>query len=66
MAAAVTDEMLDRIALAGTTDEVRAALAARLAGGGVPRDIGFLSAPGFLVGRRRRAAYARAAVALLG
>lgn len=63
MAAAVTDEMLTEIALCGTTAEVRDALSRR--GDALPRDIGWFAPPSFLVSRKRRAAYARASLALL-
>jgi 5,10-methylenetetrahydromethanopterin reductase len=61
MAAAVTDEMLDAIALYGTTEEARQRLAARKA---LP-DLAFLSSPAFLVGERRRQRYATAAIRLM-
>lgn len=57
-ARAVTDEMLDAIAFAGTADHAAQVLEAR--GDGLPRDIGFLAPPSFQVGRTRRAAYASA------
>ena len=63
MAAAVTDEMLTAIAVCGTTAETRQMLAARA--GGLPTDVAYLAPPSFLVGRRRKAAYARASIALL-
>jgi alkanesulfonate monooxygenase SsuD/methylene tetrahydromethanopterin reductase-like flavin-dependent oxidoreductase (luciferase family) len=61
MAAAVSDEMLDAIALCGTTEEARRRLAAREA---LP-DLAFLSTPAFMVGEKRRARYASAAVELM-
>jgi alkanesulfonate monooxygenase SsuD/methylene tetrahydromethanopterin reductase-like flavin-dependent oxidoreductase (luciferase family) len=61
MAAAVTDEMLSAIAVCGTTRSAREMLAARAA---LPRDVGYFAAPSFLVGNKRQAAYARAALAL--
>jgi hypothetical protein len=64
MAAAVTDEMLESIALAGTTADAVAALRSRA--GGLPRDVGFFSTPSFLVGYRRREQYARNSLALIG
>lgn len=59
-AAAVTDEMLDAIGFAGTTQQVAAILGER--GDGLPRDVAFLAPPSFLVDRRRREAYARASI----
>ncbi|MFE5027455.1 LLM class flavin-dependent oxidoreductase [Streptomyces sp. NPDC056656] len=61
MAAAVTDDMLDAIALCGTREEARQRLAARQALPG----LAFLSSPGFMVGGRRRERYAAAAVELM-
>jgi len=61
MAAAVTDEMLDAIALCGTTSEARERLSARAA---LP-DLAFLSPPAFMVGNRRREHYAASAVRLM-
>ncbi|MFJ4828659.1 LLM class flavin-dependent oxidoreductase [Streptomyces sp. NPDC088747] len=61
MAGSVTDEMLDAIALCGTTEEARQRLAARRA---LP-DLAFLSTPAFMVGDRRREHYAAAAVDLM-
>ncbi len=62
MAAAVPDEMLDAIAIHGTTADARERLAKRAA---LPQLV-FSSAPSFLVSPRRRAVYARASIALLG
>lgn len=64
MAGAVDDEMLHSIALAGTTTDALATLKSRE--GGLPRDIGFFSTPSFMVGHRRREAYARASLGLIG
>ncbi|WP_327312156.1 LLM class flavin-dependent oxidoreductase [Streptomyces sp. NBC_01235] len=64
MAAAVTDEMLTEIAVCGTTADAKDALARRA--GSLPRDVGYFAPPSFLVGRKRRAAYARAGLALIG
>jgi 5,10-methylenetetrahydromethanopterin reductase len=64
MTAAVTDEMLAAIAVCGTTEQARAALAAK--GSGLARDVIFLAAPSYLVGFRRRERYARAALGLVG
>jgi hypothetical protein len=64
MTAAVTDEMLDAIAVCGSTEQARAAIAAK--GSGLARDVVFLAAPSYLVGFRRRERYARSALALVG
>jgi len=64
MATAVTDEMLSAIAVCGTTSDARAALAAR--GDGLARDLIFLAPPSFLVSSRRREAYAKASLGLVG
>jgi alkanesulfonate monooxygenase SsuD/methylene tetrahydromethanopterin reductase-like flavin-dependent oxidoreductase (luciferase family) len=63
MTKAVTDDMLAEIAVCGTTADARAALAAK--GTGLARDVVFLAPPSFLVSDRRRAAYARASLALM-
>jgi hypothetical protein len=63
VAAAVTDEMLEAITVCGTTKQAQELLASR--SGGLPRDIAFFSTPSFLVGYRRREAYARASLALV-
>jgi len=62
MAAAVPDDMLEAIAICGTQREAAAMLASRRH---LPTLV-FASPPGFLVSERRRRAYARGAVALLG
>jgi 5,10-methylenetetrahydromethanopterin reductase len=64
MAAAVTAEMLAAIAVCGTTAAAREALAAR--GDGLARDVSYLAPPSFLVSDRRRQAYARASLGLIG
>ncbi|MFF7474187.1 LLM class flavin-dependent oxidoreductase [Streptomyces sp. NPDC008092] len=64
MARAVTDEMLAEIAVCGTTADAKDTLARRAAS--LPRDIGYFAPPSFMVGRGRRAAYARAGLALIG
>ncbi|WP_261564955.1 LLM class flavin-dependent oxidoreductase [Frankia gtarii] len=61
MAAAVSDEMLDAIALCGDLQEAGQRLAARKA---LP-DLAFLSSPAFMVSDRRRARYAESAVRLM-
>ena len=61
MARAVTDDILDAIALCGTREEARQRLAARQA---LP-DLAFLSSPAFMVGSRRRERYAASAVELM-
>jgi 5,10-methylenetetrahydromethanopterin reductase len=64
MARAVTDDMLTEIAVCGTTAAAKDGLARRAAS--LPRDIGYFAPPSFMVSRGRRAAYARAALALIG
>jgi alkanesulfonate monooxygenase SsuD/methylene tetrahydromethanopterin reductase-like flavin-dependent oxidoreductase (luciferase family) len=64
MAAAVTDEMLAEIAVCGTTAGAKETLARRA--GSLPRDVGYFAAPSFLVSGRRRAAYTRSSLALIG
>jgi 5,10-methylenetetrahydromethanopterin reductase len=64
MADAVTDDMLEAIAVCGTAERARAALAAR-GNEGLPRDIAFLAPPSFLVGHRRRERYARSIISLV-
>ncbi|HVV12704.1 LLM class flavin-dependent oxidoreductase [Amycolatopsis sp.] len=61
MAAAVTDEMLAEIAVCGTTGEALATIDRRKA---LPQ-LAFLATPSFLVGPKRQAHYARAAVATM-
>ncbi|TDV55989.1 LLM class flavin-dependent oxidoreductase [Actinophytocola oryzae] len=63
MADAVTDDMLTEIAVCGTTEDAKAALARR--GTTLPREVAYFAPPSFLVSGRRRAAYARASLALL-
>lgn len=62
MAAAVTDEMLEAIAIHGTLAEARERLAKRSA---LPQLV-FSSAPSFLVSPKRGAEYSRKSIALLG
>jgi len=62
MAEAVSDEMLDAIAVHGTLDEARQRMAARHS---LP-ELCFSSAPSFLVSNRRKALYARGSIALFG
>jgi 5,10-methylenetetrahydromethanopterin reductase len=64
MVRAVTDDMLDAIAICGTTGDGRAALARR--GGSLPRDVAYLAPPSFMVSERRGRRYAMASLALLG
>lgn len=61
MATAVTEEMLAQIAICGTADDAQQALDRRKT---LPH-LGFLAAPSFLVGRKRQARYARAAIAAM-
>jgi 5,10-methylenetetrahydromethanopterin reductase len=63
MAAAVTDDMVAEIAVCGTSAAAKDALRRRE--GALPRDVAYFAPPSFLVGRRRRAAYAEASLALL-
>ena len=63
MARAVTDEMLEAIAICGTTDDGRAAMSRR--GDSLPRDVAFLAPPSFLVSPRRGQRYAMASLALI-
>jgi 5,10-methylenetetrahydromethanopterin reductase len=63
LAAAVTDEMLNAVAICGTSDQARSTLRGRE--GGLPRDVAFFSQPSFLVGFRRREQYARSSLCLV-
>jgi hypothetical protein len=63
MARAVTDDMLEAIAVCGTTADARAALSRR--GDSLPRDIAYLAPPSFMVSERRGQRYAHASLALL-
>jgi hypothetical protein len=63
MAGAVTDDMLEAIAVCGTTADGRAALARR--GDSLPRDVAYLAPPSFMVSERRGQRYALASLALL-
>ncbi len=63
MARAVTDDMLEAVAVCGTTADGRAALARR--GDSLPRDVAYLAPPSFLVSERRGQRYALASLALL-
>jgi alkanesulfonate monooxygenase SsuD/methylene tetrahydromethanopterin reductase-like flavin-dependent oxidoreductase (luciferase family) len=63
MARAVTDDMLEAIAVCGTTADARAALARR--GDSLPRDVAYLAPPSFMVSERRGQRYALASLALL-
>lgn len=64
MANAVTDDMVAEIAVCGSTADARAAFARRR--DSVARDIVYLAPPSFLVSPRRKQAYARASLALVG
>jgi len=61
MAAAVTDEMVEAIAVCGTAQTAKEMLARRT----LPTDVAYFAPPSFLVGHRRREAYARASIGLL-
>jgi alkanesulfonate monooxygenase SsuD/methylene tetrahydromethanopterin reductase-like flavin-dependent oxidoreductase (luciferase family) len=63
MGRAVTDDMLEAIAVCGTTAGARAALARR--GDWLPRDVAYLAPPSFMVSERRGQRYALASLALL-
>jgi len=63
MAEAVSDEMVAEIAVCGSTSHAQEML--RRKGDGMPRDVGYLAPPSFLVGHRRRTAYAEASLALV-
>lgn len=64
MARAVTDDMLEAVAITGTTAEGRAAVASR--GDSLPRDVAYLAPPSYLVSERRGSRYAKASLGLLG
>jgi hypothetical protein len=55
--------MVEQIAVVGTTETAREMLRRRL--GSLPRDVGYFAPPSFLVGHRRREAYARNCLGLL-
>ena len=63
MAAAVSDDMLQAVAVARTVEDGRKQLASRA--GGLPSDLAFLAAPSYLVSRRRQHEYARAGLRLI-
>jgi 5,10-methylenetetrahydromethanopterin reductase len=63
MGAAVTDEMVEQIAVCGTTEGATAMLRSRAAS--LPRDVAYFAPPSFLVGHRRREAYGRSSLGLL-
>ncbi|HVU71375.1 MAG TPA: LLM class flavin-dependent oxidoreductase [Mycobacteriales bacterium] len=63
LAGAVTEEMVEQVAVCGTTADATEMLRAK--GDGLARDVVFLAPPSFLVSERRRAAYARRSLALL-
>jgi len=63
MGRAVTDDMLEAIAVCGSTADARAALARR--GDSLPRDVAYLAPPSFMVSERRGQRYALASLALL-
>jgi len=65
LAAAVDDEMLYAITLCGTTEQAREQLKRRMAEGSLARDLTYFAPPSFLTSHRRRAAYARASLALI-
>ncbi|MCX4815226.1 LLM class flavin-dependent oxidoreductase [Streptomyces sp. NBC_01239] len=63
MARSVTDDMVEAIALCGTTADAAAALRRRR--GSIARDVAYFAPPSFMVSERRRHAYARSSLALL-
>ncbi|MET0952827.1 MAG: LLM class flavin-dependent oxidoreductase [Aeromicrobium sp.] len=63
MAEAVTDDMVESIALCGTLEQARQMLAER-GTDGIATDIAFLSPPSYLVSEKRKQAYARASMQL--
>jgi 5,10-methylenetetrahydromethanopterin reductase len=63
MGRAVTDDMLEAIAVCGTTADGRAALARR--GDSMARDVAYLAPPSFMVSERRGQRYAMASLGLL-
>jgi alkanesulfonate monooxygenase SsuD/methylene tetrahydromethanopterin reductase-like flavin-dependent oxidoreductase (luciferase family) len=63
MARAVTDDMLEAIAVCGSTADGRAALARR--GDSLARDVAYFAPPSFMVSQRRGERYALASLALL-
>jgi hypothetical protein len=63
MGRAVTDDMVETIAVCGTTADARAALARR--GDSLPRDVAYLAPPSFLVSERRGRRYALASLTLI-
>lgn len=63
MTHAVTDDMVEAIAVCGTTADGQAALARR--GDSLARDVAFLAPPSFMVSPRRAERYALASLALL-
>jgi hypothetical protein len=63
MARAVTDDMLQAIAICGSTEDAKSALASR--GDSLPRDVAYLAPPSFMVSERRGQRYALASLALL-
>nr|WP_202035453.1 LLM class flavin-dependent oxidoreductase [Streptomyces mexicanus] len=65
MATAVSDRMLDEIAVYGTTEQARQMWAAK-GPDGLPKDVAFLAPPSYLVSDRRKQEYARAAMRALG
>ncbi|MEW2397205.1 LLM class flavin-dependent oxidoreductase [Streptomyces sp. NPDC046862] len=63
MARAVTDDMVESVALCGSTADAAAALRRRR--GSIARDVAYFAPPSFMVSERRRQAYARSSLALL-
>ncbi len=63
MTRAVTDDMVEAIAVCGSTSDAEAALRRRR--DSLPNDVVYLAPPSFLVSERRRRAYARSSLTLL-
>jgi alkanesulfonate monooxygenase SsuD/methylene tetrahydromethanopterin reductase-like flavin-dependent oxidoreductase (luciferase family) len=65
MANAVTDDILEAVAVCGTLADVRAQVDKRISEGSLARDLTYLAPPSFLTSDRRRATYARNSLALV-
>lgn len=63
MAHAITDDMVEAIAVCGTTADARSMLAAR--GDSLARDVAYLAPPSFMVSERRGRRYAMSSLGLL-
>ena len=65
MAASVTDEMLEAIAVCGSIGQAKEQVGRRLAEGSLARDVTYIAPPSFMVSDRRKAQYARNSLALV-